>query len=52
MTAYWAIMAVIHWFHVASPEVSVTGGLINTIPFSLFLGIGPLRLVHEGEDTR
>jgi hypothetical protein len=52
MTAYWAIMALIHWFHVASPEVSVAGGLINTIPFALFLAIGLLRLAHEGEDTR
>jgi hypothetical protein len=45
-------MALIHWFHVASPEVSVAGGLINTIPFALFLAIGLLRLAHEGEDTR
>jgi hypothetical protein len=52
MTAYWAIMAVIHWFHVANPEVSVAGGLINTIPFALFLAIGLLRLAHEGEDSR
>jgi len=49
MTAYWALMALIHWFHVASPEVSVAGGLINTIPFALFLAIGLLRLAHESE---
>ena len=48
MTAYWAIMALIHWFHVASPEVSVVGGLINTIPFAVFLAIGLLRLANEG----
>ena len=48
MTAYWAIMALIHWFHVASPEVSVVGGLINTIPFAMFLAIGLLRLANEG----
>ncbi|HJZ60451.1 MAG TPA: hypothetical protein VKE74_36245, partial [Gemmataceae bacterium] len=32
MTAYWAIMAVIHWFNVAGPWESVVGPLINTIP--------------------
>lgn len=48
MTAYWAIMALIHWFHVASPEVSAVGGLINTIPFAMFLAIGLLRLANEG----
>jgi hypothetical protein len=49
MTAYWLLMAIIHWFHVASPEVSVAGGLINTIPFALFLAIGLLRMASEGE---
>ncbi len=49
MTAYWGLMALIHWFHVASPEVSLVGGFINTIPFALFLSIGLLRLAHEGE---
>ena len=47
MTVYWAIMAVIHWFHVASPTVSVVGGLINTIPVALFLTIGALRAATE-----
>ena len=47
MTAYWAIMALIHWFHVASPEISVVGGLINTIPFAIFLAIGLLREANE-----
>jgi hypothetical protein len=49
MTAYWAIIAIIHWFHVARPEVSVVGGLINSIPFALFLAVGLLRLAHEGD---
>jgi hypothetical protein len=51
MTAYWAIMALIHWFHVARPEVSVAGGLINTIPFAVFLAIGLMRLANEGESV-
>jgi hypothetical protein len=49
MTAYWAIMALIHWFHVASPEISVAGGLINTVPLAVFLAIGLLRLAHDCE---
>jgi hypothetical protein len=47
LTAYWALMALIHWFHVASPSVSVVGGLINTVPFLLFLTIGLLRMATE-----
>jgi hypothetical protein len=49
LTAYWALMALIHWFHVASPEISVTGGLINTIPLAVFVAIGLLRGANEGE---
>jgi hypothetical protein len=48
MTAYWLLMALIHWFHAASPEVSVVGGLINTIPFAVFLAVGLMRLANEG----
>jgi hypothetical protein len=48
MTAYWAIMALIHWFNVAGPWESVAGPLINTIPFVLFLAIGLLREATEG----
>jgi hypothetical protein len=47
LTAYWAIMAVIHWFNVASPTVSVVGGLINTIPVAVFLGLGLMRVAAE-----
>jgi hypothetical protein len=46
-TAYWALMALIHWFHVASPTIDVIGGLINTIPLALFLAIGLLRTATE-----
>lgn len=47
LTLYWAIMAVIHWFHVASPTVSVLGGLINTIPLALFLALGLMRAAER-----
>lgn len=48
LTAYWAIMAVIHWFNVASPEVSIASGLINSIPVAVFLMLGLMRVVAEG----
>ena len=47
MTAYWAIMAIIHWFNVAGPWESVVGPLVNTVPFALFLTIGLLRAATE-----
>jgi hypothetical protein len=43
MTAYFAVDALIHWFHVAGPPESITGPLINTIPFVLFVTLGLLR---------
>ena len=48
LTAYWALMALIHWFNVAGPWESVVGPLINTIPVVLFLIIGILREATEG----
>jgi hypothetical protein len=47
VTAYWAIMAVIHWFNVAGPNPSIVGPLVNTIPFALFATLGVLRLGTE-----
>jgi hypothetical protein len=47
MTVYWAIMALIHWFHVAEPLTSVVGPLIITLPFLLFLLIGVMREATE-----
>jgi hypothetical protein len=43
MTAYFAVDALIHWFHVAGPPESLAGPIINTIPLVLFLTIGLLR---------
>ncbi len=51
LTAYWAIMALIHWFNVASPTVSVLGGLINTIPVAVFLALGLMRVATEGRSA-
>jgi hypothetical protein len=43
MTAYFAIDALIHWFHVAGPPESVVGPVINTIPLIVFVTLGLLR---------
>jgi hypothetical protein len=52
VTAYWAIMAVIHWFNVAGPNPSVVGPLVNTVPFLIFLTIGLLREATESRTER
>jgi hypothetical protein len=51
LTAYWALMALIHWFNVAGPWESIVGPLINTIPVLLFLTIGLLRESAESRGT-
>jgi predicted membrane-bound mannosyltransferase len=50
MTAFWAIIALLHWFDVRGPFESVVGPLVNTVPFLLFLVIGVLRTVTEGRN--
>jgi hypothetical protein len=50
MSVFWAIMALIHWFNVAEPSLSVVSGLINTVPFALFLAIGVMRESTEGRN--
>jgi hypothetical protein len=45
-------MAVIHWFNVADPTISVIGGLVNTIPVAVFLTIGLLRTATETHAPR
>ena len=47
-TAFWAIIALVHWFDVRGPFESVVGPLVNTVPFVLFLTIGVLRIATEG----
>jgi hypothetical protein len=51
MTAYFAVNALIHWFHVAGPPESIAGPLINTIPFVVFVTLGLLRGVQPGPVT-
>ena len=43
MTAFWALISLVHWFYVAGPVKSVSGPMINTIPFVLFAVVGLLR---------
>lgn len=43
VTLYWAIMALIHWFHVAGTPASVVGPLVNTVPLVVFFLVGLVR---------
>ena len=43
MTAYFAVDSLVHWFNVAGPYESISGPLINTIPFAVFVTLGLLR---------
>jgi hypothetical protein len=40
MTAFWGLIALIHWFDVRGPVRFDIGVLINAIPFLLFLSVG------------
>jgi hypothetical protein len=46
LTAYLAIDALIHWFHVAGPPESITGPIILTIPVVIFVALGLMRVFH------
>jgi len=48
MTAFWGLIALVHWFDVRGPCPSVVGPLVNTVPLVLFLVIGLLRERTEG----
>jgi hypothetical protein len=48
MTAFWALIALVHWFDVRGPAPLDVGLLVNTAPFVLFLSIGVLRAAAEG----
>jgi hypothetical protein len=52
LTAFWGLLALVHWFDVRGPSPSVVGPLVNTIPFALFVAVGLLRAVTEGEPDR
>src|SRR5262249_34989052 len=44
MTAFWGLIALVHWFDVRGPRTSMTGPLITTIPFVLFTLVGLIPL--------
>src|SRR5262249_15955337 len=48
MTAFWGLFALIHWYDVRGPIASVTGPLVNTVPFALFAAVGLIRLRADG----
>jgi hypothetical protein len=47
MTAFWGLVALIHWLDVRGPVESLVGPLVNTTPFVLFLVVGLLRLATD-----
>ena len=47
MTIFWALFALAHWFDGREGPRSVSGPLINTAPFIVFLLIGLLRWNSE-----
>jgi hypothetical protein len=48
MTAFWGLIALVHWFDIRGSWESPTGPLINTVPFALFLAVGLLRETARG----
>jgi hypothetical protein len=52
MTAFWALLALVHWFDVRGPSPSVVGPLVTTVPFILFASVGLLRVATEGDRRR
>jgi hypothetical protein len=49
MTAFWGLIALVHWFDIRGSSGSVVGPLINTAPLALFLVIGLLRARADGK---
>ena len=48
MTAFWGLIALVHWFDIRGRGDDVVGPLINTVPFALFLAVGLLREATRG----
>jgi hypothetical protein len=48
MTAFWGLIALVHWFDVRGGFQAGIGPLINTVPFALFVALGLLRRWSEG----
>lgn len=51
MTTFWALWALAHWFDGREGPRSVSGPLINTVPFVLFLLIGLIRRYPDARNT-
>ena len=49
MTAYWGLIALVHWVDIRGSFQSGIGPAINSIPFALFLVVGLLRERSEGK---
>lgn len=47
MTVYWALIALVHWFHIAGPPESFVGPLVTTVPFVVFALLGLMRMATE-----
>ncbi len=52
MTAFWGLIALVHWVDVRGPFTSVLDPLVNSIPFFLFVVLGLLRMATEGAGGR
>jgi hypothetical protein len=48
MTAFWGLIALVHWFDIRGPAESVVGPLVNSVPFALFVAVGLLRETARG----
>jgi hypothetical protein len=44
VTIFWGLLALIHWFDARGPWQHITGPIINTIPFILYLLAGWARM--------
>jgi hypothetical protein len=47
MTAFWALIALVHWFDVRGGSASTGESLVIAIPLVLFLAIGVLRIASQ-----
>jgi hypothetical protein len=48
MTAFWGLIALVHWIDIRGPVSSMIGPAINSIPFAVFVLLGLLRWGWEG----
>jgi hypothetical protein len=52
MTAFLGLIALVHWFDVRGPSPSVSGPLVITVPFLVYVVVGLLRTATEGDRGR